>query len=146
MGFKWKTNTSIFDEEFIRNYDEDSDKGYILEVTIDYPKDLHDLHSDVPFLPERVLKQALDHGLVFKKVHKVITFNQVAWLKPCMDLNTKLKTEAKNYFGKGFFKITNNSLFGKIMGNVKKHRDIKLVTTDKRRNQLVSESNYYTAK
>ena len=45
---------SIFDEDFIRNYDEDSDKGYILEVTTDYPKGLHDLHSDLPFLPERM--------------------------------------------------------------------------------------------
>ena len=52
--FKWKANMSISDEEFIRNYDEDGDKGYILEVTIDYPKDLHDLHSDLPFLPERM--------------------------------------------------------------------------------------------
>ena len=52
--FKWKTNMSIFDVEFRRNYDEDSDKGYILEVIIDYPKDLHDLHINLPFLPERM--------------------------------------------------------------------------------------------
>ena len=53
-GFKWKTNMSIFDEEFITNYDENSDKGYILEVDVEYPKNLHDLHSDLPFSPERI--------------------------------------------------------------------------------------------
>ena len=51
-GFKWKTNISIFDEKFIRNYDEDSNKGYILEIYVEYLKDLHDLHSELPFLPE----------------------------------------------------------------------------------------------
>ena len=61
-------------------------------------------------------------------------------------MNTKLKTEAKNDFEKQFFKLMNNSVFGKTMENVRKHRDIKLVTTDKRRNQLVSEPNYHTTK
>ena len=98
-GFKSKRDVSIFDAEFIKNYDENSDKGYILDVTIDYPKNLHDLHSDLPFLSERIkinkfnklvcnlhdkknyvihiraLKQALNHGLVLKQVHKVIIFN-----------------------------------------------------------------------
>ena len=61
-------------------------------------------------------------------------------------MNTKLRTEAKNDFEKDFFKLMNNSAFGKTMENIRKHRDIKLVTTDKRRNQLVSESNYHTTK
>ena len=60
-------------------------------------------------------------------------------------MNTKLKAEAKNDFEEYFFKLMNDSVFGKIMENVRKHRD-KLVTTDKRRNQLVSELNYHTAK
>ena len=94
----------------------------------------------------RVLKQALDHGLVFKKVHKKITFNQIAWFKPYIDMNTKLRTEAKTDFKKEFFKLMNNSVFGKTRENIRKHRDIKVVTTDKRRNQLVSEPNYYTTK
>ena len=91
-----KNNVSKFDEDFIKNYDEDSNKGYILEVDVEYPKDLHNLHSDLPFLSERMkikkcnklvcnlfdekeyvfnlrpLKQALNHGLIFKKVHRVI--------------------------------------------------------------------------
>ena len=101
-GFKWKKNMSKFTEEFIKNYDEGSDKGYILEVDVEYPKKLHDLHSNLPLLPERIktdkckkllsnlnnkknyvvdirsLKQALNHGLILKKVHRVIQFNQEA--------------------------------------------------------------------
>ena len=61
-------------------------------------------------------------------------------------MKTKSRTEAKNYFEKDFSKLMNNSVFGKTMENVRKHRDIKLVTTDKRRNQPVSEPNYYTTK
>ena len=53
-GFKWKKNMLKFNKEFIKNYDENSDKGYILEVAVEYPKDLHGLHEDLPFLPERM--------------------------------------------------------------------------------------------
>ena len=96
---------------------------------------------------KHILKKYLRKSwLILKKVHRVIQFNQKAWLKPYIDMNNKLKTEAKNDFGKEFFKLMNNSVFGKTMENVRKHRDIKLVTTDKRRNQLVSEPNYHTTK
>ena len=91
----------------------------------------------------RTLKQALNHGLILKKVHRVIQFNQKAWLKPYIDMNTKLRTEAKNDFEKDFFKLMNNAVFGKTVENVRKHRDIKLATTDKRRYQSASEPNYH---
>ena len=79
-------------------------------------------------------------------MHRVIEFRQEAWLKPYIDMNTKLRTEAKNDFEKDFFKLMTNSVFGKTMENVRNHRDIKLVTTNERRNKLVSEPNYHTTK
>ena len=90
------------------------------------------------------LKQALNHGLKFKKIHRVIEFNQKAWLKPYIDMNTGLRKAAKNDFEKDLFKLMNNSVFRKTMENIRKHRDIKLVTTDKKRSKLVSEPNYHT--
>ena len=92
------------------------------------------------------LKQALNHGLILKKVYRVIEFKQEAWLKPYIDMNTKLRTEAMNDFEREFFKLMNNSFFGKTMENVRNHRDIKLVTTNERRNELVSERNYHATK
>ena len=91
----------------------------------------------------RALKQALNRGLILKRVHRVIQFNQKAWLKPYIDLNTKFLKKAKNEFEKDFLKLINNSVFGKTMENVRKHRIIKLVTADRRRNQLVSEPTYH---
>ena len=166
--FKWINNVSKINEKFIKNFDEDSDKGYIFEVEVNYPKILHDLHSDLPFLPERMkidkckklvcnlhnkkryvlhirsLKQALDYGLKLEKIHRVIEFNQESWLKPYIDMNTELRKIARNDFEKDFFKLMNNAVFGKTMENVGKHRDIKLVKTDKKRSKLVSEPNYHT--
>ena len=79
-----------------------------------------------------------------EKIHRVIEFNQEAWLKPYIDMNTELRKEAKNGFEKDLFKLMNNSVFGKTMENIRKHRDIKLVKTDKKRSKLVSEPNYHT--
>ena len=167
-GFKWIEDTSEINEEFIKNYDENNDKGYILEVDVKYPKKIHDLHSDLLFLPKRMkidkckklvcnlrnkkryvvhiksLKQALNHGLKLKKVHRIIEFNQEVWLKPYIDINTELRKLAKNDFEKDFFKLMNNAVFGKTRENIRKHRDIKSVTTDKRRSKLVLEPNYHT--
>ena len=79
-------------------------------------------------------------------MHKVIQFNQKAWSKAYVDMNTNLRTEAKNDFEKDFFKLMNNAVFGKTMENVRKHKDIKLVTTDRKRNYLLSEPSYRTHK
>ena len=92
------------------------------------------------------LKQALKHGLILSNVHKVIEFDQEAWLKPYIMMNTELRMEAKNDFEKDFFKLMNNAVFGKTMENVTNHRDIKIVTTDKRRSILTSEPNYHSTK
>ena len=180
-GFKWIDNNEtaeasslersakhVINEDFIKNYDENNDKGYIFEMDVKYPKKLYKLHSNLPFLSERMkvnkckklvcnlfnkkkyvthintLKQALTHGLKLKKIHRVIEFNQKEWLKPYIDMNIELRKEAKNDFEKDLFKLMNNSVFEKTMENIRKHRDIKLVTTDKKRSKLVSEPNYHT--
>ena len=90
------------------------------------------------------LKQALNHGLKLRKIHRIIEFNQETWLKPYIDMNTELRKLARNDFEKDLFKLMNNSVFGKTMENIRKHREIKLVTTDKKRSKLVSEPNYHT--
>ena len=169
-SFRWATNLSKYTEYYIKNYNENSDTGYFLEVDIEYPKTLWGLYKDLPFLPEKkklenveklvtsiedkekyvihisALKQALNHELKLKEVHRVIEFKQEAWLKPYIDMNTRLRTEAKDDFAKDFFKLMNNSVFGKTMENVRNHSDIKLVTANERRKKLVSEPNYYTTK
>ena len=81
-----------------------------------------------------------------KKVHRVIKYNQSTWLKPYIGINTDLRKKAKNDFEKDFFKLMNNSVFRKAMKNIRKHRDTKLVTTETRRDYLVSEPNFLTTK
>ena len=114
-NFKWAEDTSKINEEFIKNHNENNKKGYILEVDVKYPKKLHDSHSDLQFLLRRMkidkckklvcnlqnkkkyvvhiksLKQALNQGLKFKNIHRIIEFNQKAWLKPYIDMNTELR-------------------------------------------------------
>ena len=169
-GFKWMDDISKIDEDFVKDYNKNDNNGYILGVDIDYPSKLQNRHGDLPFLPERmiinnskklicnlndkknyivhinVLKQALDHGLKLRKVHRVIEFEQEAWLKEYIDVNTVLRKKATNDFEKDFFKLMNNAVFGKTMENVRRQRDIKLVKTDKKRNKLVSEPNFHTMK
>ena len=113
----------------IKNYDEDGKHGALLEVTLEYPKELQILHKDLPFISDRkkinktsklitsfedkkdyviqiaALKQALNHGLKLKEVHRVIRFVQIAWMKPYIEKNTKLRSEAKNEFEKDFYKL-----------------------------------------
>ena len=158
-GFRWLDSNEInkINEEFIKNYNENDNKGYIFEVDVRYPRRLHDLHSDLPFLPERIetskckklvcnlfdkkkyiihvnsMKQALNHGLKLKKIHRIIEFNQKERLKPYIDINAELRKEAKNDFEKYLFKLMNHSVFGKTMENIRNHKDIKLVTTDKKK-------------
>ena len=120
-------DTAQFNEDFIKKYHEESDEGYFLEVDVQFPEKLHELHNDLQFLPERMklkkveklvtnlhdkteyvihirnLKQALNHELILKKVHRVIKFNQKAWLKPYIDMNTKLGQKVKiNFLRKTF--------------------------------------------
>ena len=143
-----------------------TDKGYVLEADIKYPKELHDSHNDLPFMCEkmkingveklvpnlydkrnyvihiRALDQALKHGLILENIHRVIEFDQSAWIKPYIDFNTQLRTQAKNDFKKDFFKLMNNSVFGKTMENIRKHGNIKLITNAKSYLKTVMKSNF----
>ena len=124
-----------FDESFTKSYNEESDKGYFLEVDIQYSEKLTDLHNNLAFLPERMkiekvekpvanlhdkaeyfkqirnLKQPLNHGLVLKKLHRIIKFNPKAWLKLNTDINTDLRKKAKNDFKKDFSNLMSNVVF-----------------------------------
>ena len=126
----------------IKRYNEESDEGYLIEADIQHLQNLYNLHSDLPFLPERMkiekfkklvanlhdktdyviyirnLKQALNYGLVFKKVHRVIEFNQKFVLKQYIGVNCELRKEAKNDFEKDLFKLVNTSVFAKTMENI----------------------------
>ena len=164
-NFKWLNNlpeTSEEIESFLNKYTEDSDCGIILEVDLEYPKELHDLHNEYPCAPEKMiitddmlsdyakkmkeehsissgkvpklvttlydkekyvlhyqnLKLYLKLGLKIKKIHRVLEFNQSEWLKEYIDFNTEMRKNAKNSFEKDFFKLMNNSVFGKTMENM----------------------------
>ena len=168
--FEWIKDTSQFNEDFIKNYNKESDEGYFLEADVQYLEKLHDPYNDLPFLPKRKkiekveklvaklhekteyvihirnLKEALNHGLVLKKVHRVNKFNQNAWLKPYIVMNRDLRKKANNDSEKTFFKLMKNAVFKKAIKNVRKHTDTKLVTTKRKRNNLVSEPHYHTTK
>ena len=151
-GFKWvDVNPNKISELATR-----TDKGYLLEVDISYPKELHNQHNDLPFMCERMeingveklvpnlrdkknyvihfraLIQVLQHGLRLNRIHRAIEFDQSPWLKTYIDFNTQLRAAATNDFEKEFFKLMNNSVFGKTMENIRKHRNIKLVMTEEK--------------
>ena len=139
IGFCW---VDIHPDEVseLANY---SEKGYLLEVDLTYPKELHDYHNDLPFMCERMvirrveklvpnlyykkryvihikaLDQALKHGLVLERIHRAIEFKQLAWMKENIDFNTALRTAATNDFEKDFYQLMNNLVFGKTMESIK---------------------------
>ena len=188
-GFRWMTKKQI-NKIDLAKYKEDSNKGLILEVDLEYPKELHDLHNDYPLAPEKIkvhkdilsdycqkiadkfkvsaglvhkliptlsnkekyvlhyrnLQLYTELGLKLTQVHRVLEFNQSAWLKQYIDFNTEKRTNAKNAFEKDFFKLMNNSVFGKTMENIRKRVDVRLVTDEKKLLKIVSKPTYVSSK
>ena len=170
-GFKWLTGGEIeklFNNQIVQVWEK---TPCILEVDLEYPEHLHDLHNDYPFCPERVeckngveklipnlrnktnyvihyknLIQCLKAGMKLKKIHRGIKFIESEWMKPYIEKNTNLRTQAKNNFEKDFFKLMNNSVFGKTMENIRNRVDVKLVNTEEKLKKLVAKPNFRSRK
>ncbi|XP_074026512.1 uncharacterized protein [Leptinotarsa decemlineata] len=153
--FSWLAPHEILNLD-IMNVDIDSPYGYVLEVDIHYPQELHDKHSDLPFLVERLippyakskvpklipnlndkrkyivhyrnLQQAVNHGLIVMNTHRVLRFKQSCWMKPYIDLNTEMRNRSNNKSEKDFYKLMNNAVYGKTMENVDNRIDVRLIT------------------
>ena len=187
--FRWMKQKQIDKIDLVK-YKEDSKKGLILEVNLEYPKELHDLHNDYPLGAEKVkvtkdmlsgyckriagkynistglvskliptlnnkekyvihyrnLQLYIDLGLKVTKIHRVLEFNQSPWLKQYIDFNTEKRKNAKNAFEKDFFKLMNNSVFGKTMENIRKRVDVRLVTDEKKLLKMASKPTYVCCK
>ena len=188
-GFRWMTEKQI-NKINLDKYKDDSKKGLILEVDLEYPKELHDLHNDYPLAAEKIkvtndmlsdyskkisdkynistglvhkliptlsnknkyvihyrnLQLYINLGLKLTKIHRVLEFNQSPWLKQYIDFNTEKRKNAKNAFEKDFFKLMNNSVFGKTMENIRKRVDVRLVTDEKKLLKLASKPTYVSSK
>ena len=170
----------------LNQYTENSAKGLILEVDLEYPEELHHLHNDYPCAPEKIsvqkempsdycreilerekmtiggvstlintlsdkknyflhyrnLQLYLSLGLKLKKIHRALEFSQNNWLEKYISFNTKMRSQAKNSFEKDFFKLMNNSVFGKAMENLRKRSNIKLVSDPQEMVKLASRPTY----
>ncbi|XP_041361144.1 uncharacterized protein LOC121377277 [Gigantopelta aegis] len=182
-GFKWLDDLQVN----VTEVPDDATKGYILEVDLDYPQELHDLHNEYPLAPEKLtvtedmlspyashllkeldmsgvsteklipnlkrkekyvvhyrnLKLYLSLGMKLTKIHRVLAFEQSPWLKAYIDFNTDRRKRAQNYFEKDFFKLMNNSVFGKTMENLRKHVDVKLVNSQKRAGKFIAKPTFH---
>ena len=170
-GFKWLScgeMEKLFNNQVLQVWEK---IPCILEVDLEYPENLHDLHNDYPFCPEKVkcengveklipnlndktkyiihyknLIQCLRAGIKLKKIHRGIKFVESEWMKPYIDKNTNLRAMAKNNFEKDFYKLMNNSVFGKTMENLRNRVDVKLVNTKEKLRKLVAKPNFKSRK
>jgi hypothetical protein len=176
-----------FEVEFfnVEDIPDDYKKGYFLEVDLEYPKELHDLHNDYPLAAEsmkieddqlsphskellgkshksakvdklipnllnktnyvihyRNLKQCLKLGMKVTKIHRILEFDQSPWMKSYIELNTEMRKKATNEFEKDFYKLMNNSPFGKTMENIRNRVDVQLVKSEKEAEKLVNQPRF----
>ena len=170
-GFKWLLDREIgklFNNQVLQVWEK---IPCILEVDLEYPETLHDLHNDYPFCSEKVkckngveklipnlndktkyvihyknLIQCLRAGMKLKKIHSGIKFVESEWMKPYIDKNTNLRAMTKNNFEKDFYKLMNNSVFGKAMENLRNRVDVRLVNTKEKLRKLVAKPNFKSRK
>ena len=184
-GFVWLIEDEIAELD-VSNIADDSEEGYILEVDLEYPCNLHERHNVYPLAPEKMavkadtlspyceqladelhlksasvsklvpnldnktkyslhyrnLKLYLSLGMKLKKVHRVLSFQQSSWLKSYIDFNTEKRKQASNDFEKDFFKLMNNSVFGKTMENLRKRVNVKLVNDEKQLKKLTASPSF----
>ena len=173
-GFKWKRVMPT--EEEILNKKENAKKGWILEVDLEYPAELHKEHNSYPLAPEKKavekekmsdyqnklikyldlkipnskkllltledkndyvvhyenLKFYLKQGMRLKRVKRALEFDQERWMEPYIRMNTEFRKDAKNGFEKDFYKLMNNSVFGKTMENLRNRVDIRIVRSNEK--------------
>ena len=170
-GFKWLTSgemEKLFNTQELHTWNK---TPCILEVDLEYPEKLHDLHNDYPLCPERVecknrveklipnlkdknkyvvhyknLTQYLKLGMKLKRIHRGIKFVESEWMKPYINKNTELRTKAKNNFEKDHYKLMNNSVFGKTMENIRNRVNVKLVNSENKARKLIAKPNYRSSK
>ena len=170
-GFKWLTGgemENLYENQVLQVWNK---TPCILEVDLQYPEKMHNLHNDYPLCPEGVkckngveklipnlrdkkkyvihyknLIQCLRLGMKLKHIHRGIKFVESEWMKPYIDMNTKLRTKAKNNFEKDFFKLMNNSVFGKTMENIRNRVNVKLVNNEEKARKLIAKPNYRSCK
>lgn len=162
-GFKWIDPSEVPD---LSTLGEEDEQGYILEVDLEYPRELHDRHNDYPLAPESMvingvrklvanlhdkekyvvhyvnLKKYLARGLKLKKIHRVLKFTQSPWLRAYVEKNTACRAAASTDFEKDFFKLMVNSVFGKTMENIRNRVDVRLVNSEKIARKLVAKPNF----
>ena len=163
-GFKW---IDVDETSVLKLLEKkDTNQGFLFEVDLEYPPSLWETHNDYPLAPERVkidkvdklicsflpknhyvlhykyLKQYLEEGMILKKVHRGLNFYQSPWMEPYIRKNTKLRKKAKNDFESDFFKLMNNSVFGKTIENIRKRQNVQLVDDRKKALKLTSKPNF----
>ena len=163
-GFEWVEN--ITKSQVLKIIESNTNKGYIFYVDLAYPKHLWETHNDYPLAPELLkvngveklichfkprtnyvlhyknLKQYLNMGLKLKSINRAISFEQSPWMEPYIRKNTELRKTAANSFEKDFFKLMNNSVFGKTIENIRKRQNIKLVDNRKTALKLSKKPNF----
>ncbi|GBO33084.1 hypothetical protein AVEN_241115-1 [Araneus ventricosus] len=181
-GYEWISADVTLD--WIQSIPQDSSEGYIVEVDLKYPEELHDLHNNYPLAPEKTdikfedlsefskavlngikftpstklvpnlkdkknyityyknLQFYLKHGLKLEKVHKILKFQQKPWLKKYIMFNTEQRKNSKSAFEKDFFKLMNNSVYGKTMENIRNRVDVQLVNDKKKAQKLVADPTF----